>query len=57
LYDALTAGFEPIKKKTQEELDRVTAKIMKTDDEIETFIEKTKKDFENFGKDLEGKEV
>jgi len=34
-----------MKKLTQEKLDSQTADIMRTDDLIETFIEKTKNDF------------
>jgi len=57
LNGAFTAGFEKIKKLTQDKLDRKTADIMMTDEEIEKFIDKTKKDFENFVKTLESKEV
>ena len=57
MSEVFTAGFEKFKKQTQEKLDRKTAEIMRTDDEIEKFIEKTKKDFEYFVKTLERKEV
>jgi len=53
LIEVNTAGFEKMKNLTQERLDRKTAEITRTDDQIETFIE----DFENFGKALERKEV
>jgi len=52
-----TAGFEKIQKLTQEKLDRKMAEIRRTDDVIDTFVEKTKKDFENLVKALEGKEA
>jgi len=57
LIEVNTVGFEKVKKSTQEELDRITAENMRIDEEIETFIETTKKDSENFVKALEGKEV
>ena len=57
MIEVNTVGFEKVKKSTQEELDRITAENMRIDEEIETFIETTKKDSENFVKALEGKEV
>ena len=51
-----TETFEKIKKQTQEKLDQITAEIMRTEDEIEKFIEQTK-DFEHSLKAMEGKEV
>jgi len=57
LSEVFTAGFEKFKKQTQEKLDRITAEIMRTDDEIDEFIEKTQMDSENFVKSLEGKEA
>ena len=56
-YNAFKAGFEPIQKKTQEELDRSTAEIVRADDEIDAFIGKITKDCENLVKTLKGNEV
>ena len=55
--EAFTDKFDKIKKLTRDKLEGITAEIMRTDDEIHKFIEKTKKDFENFVKVLEEKEV
>jgi len=57
LIKAHTASFDKIKKLTQENLDRKMAEILRTDDRMDSFVEKTKKDFENFVKALEGKEA
>jgi len=57
LSEAFTDKFDKIKKLTRDKLEGITAEIMRTDDEIHKFIEKTKKDFENFVKVLEEKEV
>ena len=57
LSGVFTAGFQKFKKQTQEKLDRIAAEIIKTDDEIDAFIEKTQKDSENFIMVLEGKEA
>jgi len=55
--DIFTEGFEKIKKQTQDKLDKVTTEIMRTEVETEKFIEKTKNDFGNHLKVLEGKVV
>jgi len=57
LSEAFTAKFDKIEKLARDKLDGITVEIKRTDDAIHTFIEKTKKDFENFVKVLEGKEV
>jgi len=56
LIEVTTASFEKMKKLSQEELDRKTAELMRTDAEIDTFVEKTKNDCENLVKTLEGNE-
>lgn len=51
-----TEMFEKMKQETQEKLDKVTAEILRTEDETERFIEQTK-DFQNSLKAMEGKKV